>query len=54
MLEHTGLTESTVVVFGDHMNDLEMFNMADEALAVPVRGCTQEGSHASHWTQLRG
>ena len=26
MLEHTGLTESTVVVFGDHMNDLEMFN----------------------------
>ena len=34
MLEHTGLTESTVVVFGDHMNDLEMFNMADEALAV--------------------
>lgn len=34
MLEQTGLSGSKLVVFGDHMNDYEMFQMADEALAV--------------------
>ena len=34
MLAHAGLTGAKLVVFGDHMNDFEMFQMADEGLAV--------------------
>ncbi len=34
MKERYGLSESQLIVFGDHMNDLKMFQLADHAVAV--------------------
>ena len=34
LLEHTQLDNANLVVFGDQTNDIEMFQMADEAVAV--------------------
>ncbi|MEH2234205.1 MAG: HAD hydrolase family protein [Nostoc sp.] len=34
LLENYGLQESEIVVFGDQINDIEMFQIANHAIAV--------------------
>ncbi|MBI1924214.1 HAD family phosphatase [Candidatus Poribacteria bacterium] len=69
LMEMFGLSESELVVFGDHINDIKMFQIADQAVAVAnafaelkrhathIIGSNQEDSVVKyirdHWTKSR-
>ncbi|HEX6972345.1 MAG TPA: HAD family hydrolase, partial [Limnochordia bacterium] len=70
LMQKYGLTRSELVVFGDHTNDIKMFQMADRAIAVAnatealkrhatqVIGSNEEDSVVKylrdHWKARRG